>query len=184
MLDAAIFYAQKAEQMPSELPQMPAKFALCTMHRAENTDNFERLSAFVEHLNALHRQVLTVVVPLHPRTKKKLIEHGLELKVNTVDPVGYFNMIRLLKTCEVVLTDSGGLQKEAFFFNKQCLTMREQTEWTELVQEGYNQLVFPDTDLCSTVKQVLSKTTDFDKDLYGKGNAGEEIVDRIVTFCG
>jgi len=183
MQDAALFYAKRSAEKSNIMSQLPQHFLLCTLHRAENTDNEERLAAFVNGLNRVHKEVAPVVIPLHPRTKSKLAAQNLKLEVEVIDPVGYFDMIELLKHCQLVLTDSGGLQKEAFFFEKSCLTLRDQTEWTELVQYGFNRLVKPEENLTEIAKDALLKQSDFSKELYGRGKAGEEIVESILKHC-
>ena len=97
-----------------------SKFILCTIHRAENTDSNENLESIVASLNEIHKNI-PVVIPLHPRTKLKIKELGVKLNVKVINPVGYFDMMELLKNCSLVMTDSGGLQKEAYFFKKNCV---------------------------------------------------------------
>jgi len=182
MQDAALFYAQKSEEKSTIISQLGLqKFALATLHRAENTDSKERLSQLVEGLNEIHETICPVVLPLHPRTKAKLAAHGLELKVKLIDPVGYFDMIELLKNCALVLTDSGGLQKEAFFFRKNCVTMRDQTEWVELIENGVNVLIGADKKkLVESTRTMLNKSSNFDVNLYGNGNASVNIVTELL----
>ena len=181
MQDAALFYAKKSEEKSTIISQLGMnKFALATLHRAENTDSKERLTQLVEGLNEIHETIIPVVLPLHPRTKAKLLAHGLQLKVKLINPVGYFDMIELLKNCSLVMTDSGGLQKEAFFFEKNCVTLRDQTEWVELIENGVNVLVGADKKLLiSSVKTMLTKQSNFSIDLYGNGNACKRIVDIV-----
>ncbi len=182
MQDAALFYAKKSAEKSRVISQMGLEgFALATLHRAENTDSQERLTNLVEGLNEIHETICPVVLPLHPRTKAKLDQFGLELKVNLIDPVGYFDMIELLKHCSVVMTDSGGLQKEAFFFKKNCVTMRDQTEWVELIENKVNVLVGADKQLLiDSVQKMRIKSSDFDVNLYGKGKASVTIVSEIL----
>ncbi len=145
MQDAALFYSQKSNEKSTILKTLGLnKFILGTIHRQENTDNPKNLQGIVDALNEIHKQI-PVVVPLHPRTKNILNEQQITTDFYPIDPIGYFDMISLLKNCEMVLTDSGGVQKEAFFFQKQCITMREQTEWVELVENGFNTLTGSDT---------------------------------------
>jgi len=180
MYDAAMYYAKRSEKMSKVLSDIPYDdFALCTLHRAENTDDQKRLTGFVNSLNEIH-QSLPIVCPLHPRTRKKLEEHKLELNVHLIDPVGYFDMVELLKNCQLVLTDSGGLQKEAFFFKKPCITMRDQTEWGELVENGFNVLAPPNRESMSSAFEIMSnKNINFDMDLYGDGNAASAILKHL-----
>ncbi|MFT5903996.1 MAG: UDP-GlcNAc3NAcA epimerase [Flammeovirgaceae bacterium] len=180
MYDAALFYAQRSAELSTVINEIPLKeFALCTLHRAENTDDPERLSAVVKSLNEIHKR-LPIVCPLHPRTQKKLAEYGLKLDVHIIDPVGYFDMVELLKHCQLVLTDSGGLQKEAFFFKKPCITMRDQTEWVELVENGFNVLASPNQEsMLAAFDTMTNKSIDYDMDLYGDGNAAAFILKHL-----
>ncbi|MGV6860565.1 MAG: non-hydrolyzing UDP-N-acetylglucosamine 2-epimerase [Putridiphycobacter sp.] len=183
MQDAAYYYAQKSEQKSTVLQTLKSeKYILTTLHRAENTDDPKRLSQIVEALNHIHESICPIVLPLHPRTKSKLKVNNLTLKVHTIDPVGYFDMIELIKHSEVVMTDSGGLQKEAFFFKKNCITMRDQTEWVELISANVNILVGADkAKIISETEKMLKKTSDFNIDLYGNGQACANIVNTLLN---
>lgn len=183
MQDASLYYAQTSE-IKAKIPRetIEGNFILCTLHRAENTDDLERLTNIVEALNELHKSI-RVILPLHPRTKKCLENFGLKLNLEVIDPVGYFDMIELLKNCSLVMTDSGGLQKEAFFFKKHCVTLRDETEWVELVSNGYNLLAGAEKRrIKQCAETLLSKTSDFNLDLYGKGTAGERILTALINF--
>ncbi len=177
MQDAALFYASRSSERSDVLADIPHdRFAVTTIHRQENTDDRETLARIVEGLNTIHRDVIPVVFPIHPRTKKMLADHGLALDVHQLDPVGYFDMIELLKKADLVLTDSGGLQKEAYFFGNACVTIREQTEWVELVEGGFNELVGSDTDkMVAAASRMLNEELDFSGDLYGGGKACDNI---------
>lgn len=183
MQDAAIYYASKAETKSTILKNIPyKKFILATIHRQENTDNESNLRNIVSGLNEIHRQT-PVVVPLHPRTRNILIEKNIMPEFYTIEPVGYFDMIMLLKTCNLVITDSGGVQKEAFFFKKHCITLREQTEWTELVDNGFNILSGSNTQKMLAAYEVFkTKISDFNIDLYGNGKAAELAVEKIKAL--
>ncbi|MDA3813124.1 MAG: UDP-N-acetylglucosamine 2-epimerase (non-hydrolyzing), partial [Candidatus Cloacimonetes bacterium] len=138
MQDAAIFYSKKAQKPKMDLPK---KFILATIHRAENTDDPKRLTSIFNALNKISHEI-PIILPLHPRTKIK--SKNLKFKIENlqlVDPVGYLEMIYLLKNCSLVMTDSGGLQKEAFFFEKPCITLRDETEWIVLIENGFNTVV-------------------------------------------
>lgn len=179
MQDAALLFAENSVAPASE--DLPENFILATLHRAENTDNPERLANIVRALNHIHQSQAPVVLPLHPRTRKLVAQQGLELRVKLIDPVGYFEMVWLLDHCQLVLTDSGGVQKEAFFFGKSCVTMRDQTEWVELVNAGANELVGADKDkiVDATARNVGRRVKDTEH-LYGGGEASRRIVDELV----
>ncbi|WP_116645213.1 UDP-N-acetylglucosamine 2-epimerase (non-hydrolyzing) [Salinivibrio sp. HTSP] len=178
MQDAAILFAEKAQAPQGSLPD---SFILATLHRAENTDNPERLAAIVTALNEVNATVAPVVLPLHPRTRKLIVEQGLELNVQLVDPVGYFEMVWLLDHCQLVLTDSGGVQKEAFFFGKACVTMRDQTEWVELIEAGANELVGADkSKIVDAARRHVDRSVQDTQELYGGGKAAQNIVNKIA----
>jgi|TARA_R110002072_G_scaffold212927_1_gene370332 UDP-GlcNAc3NAcA epimerase len=180
MQDAALLFVEKAVTPAGG--DLPESFILATLHRAENTDSPGRLANIVQALNQIHRDLAPVVLPLHPRTRKLIAQQGLELNVYLIDPVGYFEMVWLLDHCQLVLTDSGGVQKEAFFFGKACVTMRDQTEWVELVEVGANELVGADrvkiVDAAS--RNIGRDVKDFEQ-LYGGGEASQQIVTELVT---
>lgn len=178
MQDAALLFARKAV-VPSDI-KLPEEFILATLHRAENTDSPQRLASIVAALNHVHKEKAPVVLPLHPRTRKVIEQQGLDLRVHVIDPVGYFEMVGLLERCGLVLTDSGGVQKEAFFFGKACVTMRDQTEWVELVQAGANELVGADREhiVSAVLHHYGRKVSDVDQ-LYGGGKASQRIVTAI-----
>mgnify|MGYP006074779985 FL=1 len=183
MQDAALFYADKSEEKSTIIEKIKLKkFILTTLHRAENTDDKNVLNSIVTSLNHIHENICPVVLPLHPRTKAKLEQFGIELKVKLIDPVGYFDMIELLKNCSLVITDSGGLQKEAFFFDKNCVTLREQTEWVELIEEGVNKLAGSDKEkIIAYTTEMLNKESDFSTNLYGNGKATATITNFIMN---
>lgn len=183
MQDAALYYAQRASAKSTILSQLPVeRFVLATVHRQENTDEPANLKGIVEGLNAIHREV-PVVLPLHPRTRNILHQSGLTVDFVTIDPVGYFDMIRLLQQCELVVTDSGGVQKEAFFFQKNCITLREQTEWIELVEQGFNRLAGSNPSaIRQAFQQLLNQRSDFSVNLYGNGQAARKAVEHILTL--
>ncbi|MFM7023842.1 MAG: non-hydrolyzing UDP-N-acetylglucosamine 2-epimerase [Flavobacteriales bacterium] len=181
MQDAALYYATYSAQKSNIIAEQKLdKFILATIHRQENTDDPARLKNIVEAVNQVNEKI-PVVLPLHPRTTGVIQKMGLKLNCIVILPVGYFDMIELLKKCSLVLTDSGGLQKEAYFFNKNCVTMRDETEWVELVKAGVNVLVGADTKkIVEGVEQMLNKSSRFDASLYGGGKAGETIVNSLL----
>ena len=185
MQDAAIFYAQTSEARSNVIATNNLKgktFVLCTCHRAENTDDPKRLQSIISALEKIH-QTAEVVLPLHPRTKKKLAEFGIKPNITLIDPVGYFDMIELLKNCEIVATDSGGLQKEAFFFKKPCLTMRDETEWVELIEHNFNAIVGADeAKIVAAFESRQNFNPDYNINLYGNGKASEVIAQELINF--
>ncbi|GET30604.1 non-hydrolyzing UDP-N-acetylglucosamine 2-epimerase [Prolixibacter sp. SD074] len=185
MQDAALFYAEKSDGRSTILKKLDLEgkaFVLATVHRQENTDNPERVQAIFNSLNAVH-QDKTVVMPLHPRTRQIIKNLGIGPAFRVIGPVGYFDMLQLLKNCQLVFTDSGGLQKEAFFFAKHCVTLREETEWTELVEGGFNKLSGSDCNRILDAYQAMSaKQSDFSVNLYGDGEASKVIADFLATL--
>ena len=179
MQDAALLFADKAEA-PSGV--FSEQFVLATLHRAENTDDPDRLASIVSALNSVHRSVAQVILPLHPRTRNLIAQQGLVLNVHLIDPVGYLEMIWLLDHCRLVLTDSGGVQKEAFFFGKACVTMRDQTEWVELIDAGANELVGANGQkIIDAVTRNLGRKVQDTQQLYGGGKAAERIVSEFMS---
>lgn len=187
MYDAALFYQKKSH--PSNLVKclidnLQNKFYLATVHRAENTDDVDRLTAIMNALDRIGEQI-PVVLPLHPRTKKILADRSFA-NIQILEPVSYFDMIQLLTHCYGVLTDSGGLQKEAYFFAKPCLTLRDQTEWVELVDCGFNHLVGADFNkIIAGAEWLQSQSCNFtgtSDNLYGQGNAGKLIVKLLMDI--
>ncbi|WP_323835327.1 non-hydrolyzing UDP-N-acetylglucosamine 2-epimerase [Photorhabdus africana] len=178
MEDAALYFSQMAKK-PDGLDAIP-NFILTTLHRAENTDNQERLTEIVNALNNIHKRTATVVMPIHPRTKKMLAQYDLHLDVHLIEPVGYLEMIWLLKNTALIITDSGGLQKEAFFFKKPCVTVRDQTEWVELIAAGVNKLSEADSNkITQTVHDMIGIDMDSIQSMYGGGIAATRIADEL-----
>lgn len=176
MHDASLFY-RKRSQKPLWYGASGAQeggFVLATIHRAENTDDPVRLMGIMKGLGAAG---LTVLLPLHPRTRDRLKSAGISPPPNirVVDPVGYLEMVWLEERCALVATDSGGVQKEAYFFGKPCVTLREETEWVELVQAGWNVLVGADPDkIAVTINSAC--VPEVDTQFYGNGDAASKVV--------
>ncbi|MCG2460959.1 UDP-N-acetylglucosamine 2-epimerase (non-hydrolyzing) [Flavobacteriaceae bacterium F89] len=182
MYDAVLFYADRASR-PKGIEQT-VDFVLSTIHRQENTDDPAKLTSIFDALGEIAEKQ-RVVLPLHPRTVKKLKEFNIvpAKNIQILDPVGYFEMIWLLSHCQMAITDSGGLQKEAFFFKKPCITVRDETEWVELVQNGSNYLTGHSKDLIIKAFNIIrEKEIDFSKALYGKGDAGQIIVEELIKY--
>jgi len=186
MRDAAILFgeaAAKRSTILSDAGLAAGEFVLCTVHRAENTDDPERLAAIISALNDLSREI-RVVFPVHPRTEAILRERGIRTAFRTMRPVGYLDMLLLLRASAAVLTDSGGLQKEAFFFRKPCVTLRDETEWVELVEGGFNRIAGADRDrILRAYREMRESAPDFDADLYGRGAAAPKVVESLASLA-
>jgi len=181
MLDAANYYKERARKPQFVLPE---KFILATIHRAENTDNSLRLKSIFDGFEKIGKEI-PIILPLHPRTRKTIetLDQKTSNSIKIIDPVGYLEMIYLLENCLLVMTDSGGLQKEAFFFKKPCITMRDETEWVELVEHGVNSLAGAEAEkIYDAYKAIIEIDLDFNIELYGDGKAGERIVDFLISF--
>lgn len=156
-------------------------FVLATIHRQENTDDPKVLGSLLKALNDISSDTL-VILPLHPRTRLKMQEFGLSFEGLGIDPIGYFDMLQLLKNCSLVITDSGGLQKEAYFNQKPCVIAREETEWIELVEAGFARIAGSDTEkLKEACTDYLNHVPDFDIELYGR-EVGTAIYDEIAAL--
>jgi UDP-GlcNAc3NAcA epimerase len=184
MQDAAIYYsafsAEKSNVIESQ--GLAGKdFVLCTIHRAENTDDPVRLGGIIEALNSIASK-MKVVLPLHPRTRNIIAASGKALAFDPIDPVGYFDMIELLKHTKLVMTDSGGLQKEAFFFEKPCVTLRDETEWVELVKADVNKLAGADTArIVLQSENMMERQHTFSSLFYGNGKAADAIIAALTA---
>ena len=183
MQDAAIFYQKLAASnkgIISRLNIEGKEFALFTLHRAENTDNVERLTEIIKAINQIAKEV-DVIFPIHPRTRKIMLDQGLSPFCKTIDPVGYLDMVNLLLNCSIVLTDSGGLQKEAFFFKKTCVTLRDETEWVELIEGKFNLLAGAIAEkIIAGFRTMRIAQPDFSRNLYGKGAAAKNILSLLT----
>jgi UDP-GlcNAc3NAcA epimerase len=161
----------------------PKNYVLATIHRAENTDHPQRLAAIVDALTAT-AQTLPVVWPLHPRTRAVLQQtsrlDALARYVHLIDPVGYVDMVQLEKYAALIATDSGGVQKEAFFYQVPCVTLRDETEWVELVNAGWNRLAKPNSPgaVVSAIEAALGSTGQPIQP-YGEGDAAQKIVNVL-----
>lgn len=156
------------------------RFILATIHRRENIDNYENLSKIFYNLDKIYDKI-KIIMPLHPHTKKKIKDYKIETKLNMVEPLGYIDMLSLLGDCELVITDSGGLQKEAFFAKKKCLIVRMETEWPELVENGTNLLSSPN-EIFQYFNKFIKKECDFSSSPYGEGKASEFILESIKKY--
>ena len=181
MYDAALFY-KKISTTSEAIKKLPDEFYLVTCHRQENTDDKQNLIGIFDALKELSKE-LPVVLPLHPRTKKYLEEYNISTEeIILIEPVGYFDMLFLLEKAKMVLTDSGGLQKEAYYFEKPVVIMRDQTEWVELVENGIGKITGSNKiKILNAVKELLG-VKKFPKNIYGDGRAAEKIVEKIFEI--
>lgn len=182
MYDAVLHYAPVAASVskyPGSLDLEPKHFYACTIHRAENTDDPRKLRRIINALNAVP---LPVVLPLHPRTRAKFEQMRISPggNVRVVDPVGYIDMLQLLQSSAAVITDSGGLQKEAYYVSVPCVTLRSETEWTETVDAGWNVLVGCDEKLILNALEGAKHPPLDRPQLYGDGHAARRIADILV----
>lgn len=182
MKDTALFF-KKYEQKPNF--KIPEKFAVCTIHREENTNNIDLLTQIFEALHYIANEI-PIIIPLHPRTQKILSTNKICINNSNIiitDPVGYLEMIYLLNNCQFVITDSGGLQKEAYFFNKKILILRNETEWVELVDNNIGFLAGNSYEsIVKTYNSLKNHTPNFNVKLYGDGNAAKIIVEALKNF--
>ncbi|MFK7965048.1 MAG: non-hydrolyzing UDP-N-acetylglucosamine 2-epimerase [Burkholderiaceae bacterium] len=186
MFDCALRFgaiAKRRSQILSSLELSDQGFVLCTAHRAENTDDPTSLSNLFEALASL-AQTRPVVMPLHPRTRALAGKAGIEIEHKDLiitEPLGYLDMVRLEQAASLIITDSGGVQKEAFFHRVPCLTIRSETEWVELVDSGWNRLCPLALGAKAVVKAALaqSETTGELVQPYGRGDAAEQIVSAL-----
>jgi UDP-GlcNAc3NAcA epimerase len=189
MFDAALMFATRAAERSRAIERLrlaPKSYVLATIHRAENTDTAANLSAIMTGLTQVCADV-PVVLPLHPRTRKhvdRAVEHAFVKSGGIlVEPVGYLDMVMLESNAAVIATDSGGVQKEAFFYRVPCVTLRDETEWVELLDLGWNALV-PPIDPEAIRRAVLAAVgrEGAEASPYGTGKAAEIIVERLQAF--
>ena len=188
MYDASLYYKDKARKSSAILANLKLTeggYVLATCHRAENTDDPIRLKGIIDALIDIALD-MPVILPLHPRTKSVLLQHGYANKlsqVTVISPVSFVDMIRLEQSAYAIITDSGGVQKEAYFYGVPCLTMRDQTEWVETIDTGWNQLVGAHAkDIVAAFKKMQRPTSR--PLLYGDGQAAEKIISRILFTNG
>jgi len=186
MYDAALAYRRVAESREGMLSHTwkPSEFALATVHRAENTDEPQRLRAIIQILDRVSRTICPVLWPIHPRTRKRLQDLGCScLSVHLIEPVSYLDMLLLEGRSRFILTDSGGVQKEAYFFQTPCITLRDETEWVETLRNHCNVLTGCNED---KVMQAISEIPSAGPWLpeYGDGDSGRAIVDALARRTG
>lgn len=174
----ATLYAIEARrgdtQLLDRLGLAEADYSVCTLHRAENTDDPENLAQVCQYLSGVARDT-RLVLPLHPRTRNALAQHSLAIEgAEIIEPLGYFDFHTLLASCEAIYTDSGGLQKEAYFHRKPCVTLRDETEWVETISHGWNRL-WQGPDYPAARTEISD---------YGDGHAAQRIIDQIAASLG
>ncbi|MBC7454563.1 MAG: UDP-N-acetylglucosamine 2-epimerase (non-hydrolyzing) [Massilia sp.] len=192
MYDVALHHGARVVKQGGMLAKLgterglqPGAYCLATIHRAENTDHLDRLMAIVDALSTFAKEV-PVVWPLHPRTRAVLASLGkldaLARSVILVEPLAYLDMVQMEKYAALITTDSGGVQKEAFFHRVPCVTMRDETEWNELVESGWNRLA-PPVDAPSVLAALHASLGTAGKAMspYGRGDAARRIVQRLVA---
>jgi UDP-GlcNAc3NAcA epimerase len=181
----SIGIAEKRSSILDRLKLSEKDYVLATIHRAANTDDKLRLEAI---MNAIARIGITVILLLHPRTRERLREFGLAgmLKgasnVRIVEPVGYLDMIVLEKQARAILTDSGGVQKEAYMFKVNCITIREETEWVETVETGWNTLAGESLELIPALIDNEQNGPRAHPDFYGDGTAAKRIAQTLESY--
>ena len=185
MLDAALHYGRRAQdksRILSKLGLHPKTYTLATIHRAENTNDANRLNVIFKSFSKFAQPI---VLPLHPRTRNLVSKSGLVLPSNmrVIEPVGYLDMVMLEQNASLIATDSGGVQKEAYFYRVPCVTLRDETEWIELVETGWNRLASP-VDISVVVGKMNSAINSRGEDLqlYGTGNASLSIVSDLIAM--
>ena len=194
MYDNSLYFSAMSEQKSKILKELEIttdEFILCTIHRDTNTDDTSNLNAIFRALLRIQKTSnLKIVLPMHPRTKEKLNSHldeNLLTEINQnknfkiIPPTGFLDIISLEKNARLIITDSGGLQKEAFFFQKPCVILREQTEWIEIVENG-NAVIAGANELkiISAVETLINKSDFTYTNLYGDGNAANFICKKIT----
>lgn len=183
MFDVSLFYRERARAESGALARLgveAGKFALVTVHRAENTDDPARLAGIVTALGQIAKR-MQVVLPLHPRTRRLLDTHGLAAAIGdaiVTEPLPYLDMVALEQAAATILTDSGGVQKEAFFYGVPCITMRDETEWVETVACGANRIVGASTPAILEAFEAVMAGARVPEDVrpYGDGTAADQIV--------
>jgi len=187
MFDVAIYYKQQAKQQSKILQTLNlsnGNYILATCHRAENTDDISRLENILKALSKIATNI-SVVLPMHPRTKKLIDSYGLShllASLIVTEPLAFLDMIALEQSAKMICTDSGGVQKEAFFYQVPCITMRDETEWVETVNLGWNKLTGAnDEKILEAFKSygeaIPQTVSEFP---YGHGNASQQIINQIL----
>lgn len=187
MFDAVLFYRELAyKQVSLDSFNIEEKnYALCTLHRQENTDDIDILKNVLTALRQISNQNMKVVMPIHPRTRSILEKYNMTSLLDgliIIDPIPYLEMQRLQMGSKFIFTDSGGIQKEAYFHKIPCITLRNETEWVETVEAGWNQLVGTDAERILNTFENFKIPNDQQEKLYGDGNAAEIILNNLKKY--
>jgi UDP-GlcNAc3NAcA epimerase len=187
MYDASLHMEAIAERESNALDRLDlqkGRFILATCHRAENTDDPARLRAILEALAEVSRE-LPIVFPLHPRTQKLISQYGFDkitTELRVTEPLSYLDMTKLESSAAAIATDSGGVQKEAYFYRVPCITLRDETEWVETVSSGWNRLAPPTrSEIANEIWDALSKRPAAHTQPYGNGRAAESILEILAS---
>lgn len=187
MYDNSMYFSAMADMQSNIIERLGLSyrnFVLATIHRPANTDNPENLKTIFRALNDIAAKGMDVVLPLHPRTKQRLADSGLGVsgKISVIEPASFFEIIRLEKNAAIVMTDSGGVQKEAFFYGTPCVILRPETEWVEIVEAGAGIIADADYDrIMAAYEQLVNKPVTFPA-LFGDGHASEKIIKEILDY--
>lgn len=188
MFDVSLYYRDVARRHSNAMQRFSLAeggYVLATCHRQENTDDPARLKAILGALGDLAER-MPLLLPLHPRTRNIIAQRGLADvlgKATLVEPLSYVDMVRLEQSARVILTDSGGVQKEAFFYQVPCVTMRDETEWTETVDLGWNRLVGADRSLIVDAVLGAARPVGNGAQPYGNGEASKAIIEELLRQC-
>ena len=183
MFDSMNYFSGKISKSDIANEALPTKnFILCTLHRQSLVETPHKLREVVKALNQINKQT-RILLPAHPRLKKAIQDLQMEIAFTIIEPVGYLDMISLLQDCTSLITDSGGLQKEAYFCKKMCVTVRENTEWTELIEAGVNFIAGDSSaeKILAAHRKAINSKGNFENNFYGDGNAGKIIVENIAS---
>jgi len=184
--DLGFLTPNSQQNIPQSAIRNP-QYYLATLHRAENTDDPKRLKSILKALHQVGKEAL-VVLPLHPRTKKVMEMHHLSPdheRIKLIEPVSYLNMLKLEKHARAILTDSGGVQKEAYWLKVPCLTLRDETEWIETVKSGWNVLAGTKAEriIKEVRKEVGRRRPLKNMKIFGDGKASVKIVEHLARYC-
>lgn len=182
MYDAALYYYPKSKESTiiQQLGLSDKEFILCTLHRASNTDSKEALTAIVNALNKISKNT-RIILPIHPRTSSRMKSFNLQLDFETIEPIGYFDMLQLIVESKEIITDSGGLVREAYFFGKPSLLLLEKPLWPELVSANYCLNASPNTlEIMSQYEALKDIIVDINTKIFGNGKSAEKIVKTLI----